>query len=75
MTKLIDSIKINQPPEVVFEWLEHFTENYRDWHKDHVLARWVKGKNFEKGSVLYAEEYIGCKLEKLSFEITNCVRN
>lgn len=75
MTKLIDSIKINQPPEVVFEWFAHFAENYRDWHKDHVLAKWIKGKNFEKGSVLYAEEYLGGKLEKLSFEITNCVQN
>ncbi len=25
--------------------------------------------------MLYAEEYLGGKLEKLSFEITNCVRN
>jgi len=75
MTTLIDSIKINRPPEIVFEWLAHFEENYRAWHKDHVLARWVKGRNFEKGSVLYAEEYLGGKLEKLSFEITNYVPN
>ncbi|WP_440947478.1 SRPBCC family protein [Methanosarcina sp. T3] len=75
MTTLKDSVVINRPPEVVFEWFAHFTENYRTWHKDHVLARWVKGKNFEKGSVLYAEEYLGGKLEKLSFEITNCVPN
>lgn len=75
MTTLKDSVIINRPPEAVFEWFTHFTENYRAWHKDHVLARWVKGKNFEKGSVLYAEEYLGGRLEKLSFEITNCVPN
>lgn len=75
MATLKDSVLINRPPEVVFEWFAHFAENYRDWHKDHVLGKWVKGKNFEKGSVLYAEEYLGGKLEKLSFEITNCVRN
>lgn len=75
MTTLKDSVRINRPPEVVFSWFAHFEENYRAWHKDHVLARWIKGKNFEKGSVLYAEEYLGGKLEKLSFEITNCVPN
>lgn len=75
MTTLKDSVGINRPPEVVFTWFAHLEENYRAWHKDHVLARWIKGKNFEKGSVLYAEEYLGGKLEKLSFEITNCVPN
>ena len=116
MTTLNDSVVINRSPESVFEWFAHFTENYRAWHKDHVLAKypqrnnlcnllfivtligyhdrenqdvqsnvcrgysvtgpkWIKGNNFEKGSVLYAEEYLGDKMEKLSFEITNCVRN
>jgi hypothetical protein len=75
MATLKDSVVINRPPEVVFEWFAHFAENYRSWHKDHVLAKWVKGKNFENGSVLYAEEYLGGKLEKLSFEITRCLRN
>ena len=75
MTTLNDSVVINRSPESVFEWFAHFAENYRSWHKDHLLARWVKGNNFEKGSVLYAEEYLGGKLEKLSFEITNCVPN
>ena len=75
MTTLEDSVKINRPPEVIFEWFTYFTENYRSWHKDHVTARWVKGTNFEKGAVLYAEEHLGGKLEKLSFEITGRVRN
>lgn len=75
MTTLEDSVKINRPPEAIFEWFTHFTENYRYWHKDHVSARWVKGTNFEKGAVLYAEEYLGGKLEKLSFEITGSVKN
>lgn len=75
MITLKDSVVINRPPEVVFSWFAHFEENCKAWHKDHVLARWVKGRNFEKGSVLYAEEYLGGKLEKLSFEITNCVPN
>lgn len=70
MLTLKDSITINRPPEVIFEWLDHFSENYTSWHKDHVIAKWIKGENFEKGVILYAEEYLDGKLEKLSFEIT-----
>lgn len=74
MTTLEDSVT-NRLPEAIFEWFTHFAENYRSWHKDHVASRWIKGKNFEKGAVLYAEEYLDDKLEKLSFEITRCVQN
>ncbi|WP_440951834.1 SRPBCC family protein [Methanococcoides sp. FTZ1] len=70
MLTLKDSVIIDQPQDAVFEWFEHFTENYTFWHEDHVIAKWVRGKNFEEGSVLYAEEYLNGKLEKLSFEIT-----
>ena len=75
MVTLQDSIRINRPPAVIFEWFDHFVENYRSWHPDHVNAKWVEGKNFEKGSILYAEEYLDGRLEKLSFKITNCIEN
>lgn len=70
MLTLKDSVTINQPPEVIFEWFTHFCENYTSWHQDHIIAKWIRGKDFEKGSILYAEEYLNGKLEKLSFEIT-----
>lgn len=75
MKILEDSVKINRSPETIFQWFTHFTGNYRTWHKDHVTSRWIKGNYFEKGAVLYAEEYLGGKLEKLNFEITRCLRN
>ena len=75
MITLQDSIRINRQPAIIFEWFNHFVENYKSWHPDHVKAKWVKGKNFEKGSILYAEEYLGGRLEKLSFKITNCIEN
>ncbi|SET08941.1 Polyketide cyclase / dehydrase and lipid transport [Methanococcoides vulcani] len=70
MLTLKDSITINRPPEVIFGWFSHFTENYTSWHQDHVVAKLIRGGNFEKGSILYAEEYLDGKVEKLSFEIT-----
>jgi len=71
MLTLKDSVTINRSPEVIFEWLDHFSENYISWHQDHVIAKWTRGGNFEKGAILYAEEYLDGKLEKLSFEITS----
>lgn len=76
MITLKDSIVIKRPPEAIFEWFDHFMENYKKWHpKDHVSAKWIKGKNFEEGSVLYVEEYLGEKLEKLKFKGTKKIKN
>ena len=75
MLTLEDSIKIKRKPEVIFKWLSHFVENYKKWHTDHVMAKWIKGDNFKEGSVLYAEEYLGGKLEKLRFKSTKYVPN
>ena len=72
MLELRDSITINQPPEVIYEWFKNnFVKDYKKWHpKDHILAKWLKGKGFEPGSVLYAEEYLGDEIEKLTFKLT-----
>ena len=72
---LKESIVINRAPEEIFEWLSHFAENYRSWHPDHITAQWIKGKNFETGSVLYTEEYIGKSIEKLRFKTTKLLPN
>jgi hypothetical protein len=71
MLKLQDSITINQPPEVIYGWFKNnFVKDYKKWHpKDHILAKWLKGKGFEPGSVLYAEEYLGEHIEKLTFKL------
>ena len=71
-----DHIQIDRPAETVFEWFDHFADDYVSWHnRDHVTARWVKGKNFEEGSILYSEEYLGGKFEKISAKVTKKVEN
>lgn len=72
---LRDSIEIDVPPERVFDWLMHFVENYRSWHPAHGECRWIRGKPFEIGSVLYAEEYLHDELHKLKFKMTKIVPN
>jgi hypothetical protein len=67
---LKESIVIHKPPREVFEWLMHFVENYRAWHPDHISAHWTKGRNFEIGSILHTEEYIGDQKETIRFRTT-----
>ena len=48
MLTLEDSIRINVPPEDIFSWFDHFVKNYKSWHQDHVMAKWLKGNNFRE---------------------------
>jgi hypothetical protein len=73
---LTDSIEIKTTPEKVFNFLIHITDDksYRIWHpEDHIALRWLKGKPWEEGSEVYAEEYIHGKLHKLKFIVTKVV--
>ena len=75
---LTESIEIKTTPEEIFDFFAHLVddERYRTWHPDdHVSLRWIKGKPWEVGSVVYAEEYIHGKLHKLKFVITKVIPN
>ncbi len=75
---LTDSIEIKTTPENIFDFLTSIVDDqsYRAWHiDDHVSFRFLKGKNWAEGSVIYAEEFIHGKLHKLKFKITRIVPN
>lgn len=78
MISLKDSIEVKATPEKVFNWLVQRMkdqESYQAWHPDHVDIRWIKGEPLQKGSILYAEEYLQGDLHKLKFRITRVVPN
>ena len=73
-----DSIEIKTTSEKVFKFITGIVddESYKQWHKeDHVSFRWLEGKPWVEGSVLYAEEYIHGKLHKFKFEIKKIIPN
>ena len=73
-----DSIEIKTTSEKVFKFITGIVddESYKQWHKeDHVSFRWLEGKPWAEGSVLYAEEYIHGKLHKFKFEIKKIIPN
>ncbi len=65
-----DSVEIEAPPGVVFDWLSHLDRHYREWHPDHRDCYWQKGDGLTPGSVLYAEEILHGKLHKLRYLMT-----
>jgi len=67
MITLTDSIEIKTTPEKIFDWFVHFEKNFKAWHPDHVECRWLKGEQFEEGSILYVEEYLHGKSHKIKF--------
>lgn len=75
MIVLRDCVEIEAPPSRVFEWFRHLEENYRSWHPAHVSCRYLHGGELQKGSVLYAEEYLHGKLHRLKLSLTKVVPN
>ncbi len=72
---ITDTVEIRANATKIFNWFLHFAENYRAWHPDHVKAEWIKGKPFELGSVLCAEEYLHGELHKIKFRLTKIEPN
>ena len=73
-----ESIEIKTTPEKIFKFLTGIVDNesYKIWHKtSHVSFRWIKGKPWEAGSVMYAEEYLHGKLHKLTFKVIKIIKN
>ena len=71
MRELTDSIRIDSPPEPIWEWLSGLSEHYTEWHPDHVSAEWEQGEPNEVGSILRAVEDLGGSREVLRFEMTS----
>ncbi len=75
MVTLEDSVNINATPEDIFKWFDNIVKNYKSWHRDHKTAELGIGDSFQEGSILYVEECLGGKLEKLTCEVTKYVPN
>ncbi|MGC9777845.1 MAG: SRPBCC family protein [Candidatus Heimdallarchaeota archaeon] len=73
--ELIDTIKIKAKLEKIFQWFLKLSENYCDWHPDHIKAEWQKGNPFEVGSILYSEEYLHGKNHKMKFRTIEVIPN
>lgn len=69
MLILKDTVELRAQPNEVYDWFQNLPANYRDWHSDHVSCRYIKGNQFDSGSVLYVEEYLHGRLHKLRIKL------
>lgn len=69
MRSLCDSVHVEASPERVWSWLMELAAHYREWHPDHLTARWVQGEPNRVGSVLEAVERLAGHRERLHFEM------
>jgi hypothetical protein len=62
MLILEDSIHINAPHEIVFDFFDGMSaERYRSWHRDHHDFRWVGSPGAVAGNRFWFRETIGGK--------------
>lgn len=68
------SIKIQVPPEAIWQFLENIQDNYITWHpEDHKVFIWTSGKPLSQGATLYSEQYMASELVKYNAVITESV--
>ena len=75
MITLRESIKIDVPPQTIWDWFLNLAENYLEWHSGHVKANWTTKTANELSSIFYAEEYIGERFLKMKSKMTELIPN
>jgi hypothetical protein len=59
MISLIEGSCIPTTPERVWEFFAHMDTHYADWHREHLTWRTLRGEPLVKGTVWFADEWIG----------------
>ena len=70
-----DSIQINSSCAQVFHFFENMDKNYLNWHPEHLLFEWRKGKSLKERNVFYFEEEIGGQLLEKETVFTKIIPN
>jgi hypothetical protein len=52
-----------------------WSDHHLQWHPDHVLFRWVRGRGVTEGNVFYFEEYMAGRLLKREVVFVRIVPN
>lgn len=69
MIPLRDTVTINVPPALLWDWLQSLPDHYLEWHPDHVSARWVHGA-LVPGAVMEVREMLHDKPHRLRMKVT-----
>jgi hypothetical protein len=68
---LRDTVEVHASPSDVFAFFDDMDNaRYLDWHPDHKVFRWTRGKGLAVGNEFYFEEVIAGKLLKKNVVFT-----
>jgi len=67
---LRDTTEVQASSAAVFQFFEDMDRHYLQWHPDHKVFRWTRGKGLSLGNSFYFEEVIAGKLLKKSVVFT-----
>jgi polyketide cyclase/dehydrase/lipid transport protein len=57
---VVESSRLPLTPERIWRFFaEEVEERYPEWHREHLRWRWLRGRPLEKGTVWFAEEWVG----------------
>lgn len=60
MISVVEQSCLRLPPERVWRFfVEEIEDLYPQWHREHLCWRWLEGRPLEKGSVWFADEWVG----------------
>jgi hypothetical protein len=59
MISLIERSRIPATPERVWHFFHDMDTHYADWHPEHLTRRTLRGEPLVKGTVWFADEWIG----------------
>jgi hypothetical protein len=69
MIVLRDTVTIHAPARVVWDWLESLPEHDREWHRDHIGCRWLRGRAFVPGAEMEVVERLHGKPHHLRMRV------
>jgi hypothetical protein len=56
---LVERTQLPASAEGVWSLFEQMEDVYADWHREHLRWRWLSGEPLAKGSVWFADEWVG----------------
>ena len=59
MISMVQTTHVPATPERVWRFFSELDERYSDWHPEHLAWRTLRGKPLAKGTVWFADEWLG----------------
>jgi uncharacterized protein YndB with AHSA1/START domain len=67
---LVETTGLSVPTERVWQFFRQMDENYPRWHREHLTWRTLRGEPLSKGTIWFADEWVGPMRISARFVVT-----